>query len=211
MRVIVACESSRVVAEAFAKRGHDAWSCDLLPGETDGNHIIGDVMDLDMASYDLVIAHPPCTHLSVSGARWWKSKLVEQREAIQFFLWFTNLKNGKIAIENPIGLMSTVYRKPDQIIQPWQFGHPESKSTCLWLFNLPKLSPTNILSKPASGRWANQTPSGQNNLPPSEDRWKLRSRTYQGVADAMAEQWGSDGNPRRHVIPEEEDRAALPG
>jgi hypothetical protein len=137
----------------------------------------------------MMIAFPPCTHLASSGARWFKDKEREQAEAIGFFMALARAPIEKICIENPIGIMSTRFRKPDQIIQPWMFGHPESKSTCLWLRGLPELQPTNILSKPASGRWENQTPSGQNKLGPSPDRWKLRSKTYEGIAKAMAEQW----------------------
>lgn len=181
MKVLVACEFSGIVREAFAKREHDAWSCDLLPSETRINHIQGDVMDINMPPYDLVIAHPPCTYLASSGARWWETKQVEQRKAIYFFLWLINLPNSKVAVENPIGIMSTLHRKPDQIIQPWQYGHGETKATCLWLKNLPLLKPTNIVD----GREARV-----HKEPPSRDRWKNRSRTYQGIADAMAEQWG---------------------
>lgn len=182
MRLLVACEFSGVVREAFRKRGHDAVSCDLIPSETEGPHYsvpIQMVPRLD--SYDLVIAFPPCTHLSVSGARWFKDKQPEQKAAIEFFVWLSALSNERIAIENPIGIMSTRYRKPDQIIQPWQFGHGETKATCLWLKNLPKLQPTNIVE----GRKPRV-----HHEPPSADRWKNRSRTYQGIAEAMAEQWG---------------------
>ena len=191
MRVLVACESSGVVRRAFAARGHDAWSCDLLPAD-DGSlrHIQGDVVPHLDGDWALMIAHPPCQHLCVSGARWWKTKKVVQRQAIWFFLELANAKIPRIAIENPVGLMSTKWRKPDQIIQPFQFGHSESKTTCLWLKHLPLLKPTNILPKPACGHWENQTPSGQNKLGPSPDRWKLRSKTYEGIAKAMAEQWG---------------------
>lgn len=148
-----------------------------------------DVLDWLDDSWDLMIAHPPCTHLASSGARWWKDKEKEQEEAILFVSMLADAPVPRIAIENPIGKLSSVWRKPDQIIQPWMFGHPESKATCLWLKNLPKLQPTNIL--PKQKQWDNQTPSGQNKLSPSEDRWKLRSITYQGIADAMAEQWGN--------------------
>lgn len=181
MKVLIACEFSGIVREAFGRQGHDAWSCDLLPTEKPGNHIQDNVMDNDMTPYDLVIAHPPCTYLSSSGARWWETKQAEQRKAIYFFLWLVNLPNGRIVVENPIGLMSTLYRKPDQIIQPWQFGHGETKATCLWLKNLPLLIPTNIV---------NGREPRVHHEPPSKERWKNRSRTYQGIADAMAEQWG---------------------
>jgi len=192
MRVLVACEFSGVVRRAFRDRGHEAWSCDLLPAEDLSQyHIKADVLKLlGSGEWDLIIAHPPCTHLCVSGARWFEHKRVEQRQAIYFFTEMITADAPMVCVENPVGIMSTIYRKPDQIIQPWQFGHPESKKTCLWLKNLPKLKPTNILQIPESGRWDNQTASGQNKLGPSEDRWKLRSITYQGIADAMAEQWG---------------------
>lgn len=192
MRVLVACEFSGVVRDAFARLGHDAWSCDLLPSDSLGQHIRGDVLLHLNNGWDLMIAHPPCTHLSSSGARWFAQKRADgrQKQAIDFFMALVNAPIPRIVVENPIGIMSTVYRKPDQIVQPWQFGHPESKATCLWLKGLPKLIPTNVLKKPASGRWSNQTQSGQNRLGPSQNRWKLRSITYAGVAAAMAEQWG---------------------
>ena len=140
--------------------------------------------------WDMMIAHPPCTHLAVSGARWFKDKQREQAEALDFVRLLLGAPIPKIALENPVSVISSRIRKPDQIIQPWMFGHPEQKSTCLWLKGLPLLMATDVLPRPASGRWANQTPSGQNKLGPSPDRWKERSRTYQGIADAMAEQWG---------------------
>jgi site-specific DNA-cytosine methylase len=138
----------------------------------------------------MAIFHPPCTHLAVSGARYFAEKRADgrQQEAIDFFMMLANARIPRICIENPVGIMSTIWRKPDQIIQPWQFGHPESKKTCLWLKGLPKLVPTNIL--PMRKQWENQTPSGQNKLGPSADRWKLRSRTYRGIAEAMAASWG---------------------
>ena len=182
MRVLVACEFSGVVRDAFRAKGHDAWSCDLLPTERTGNHIQGDVLDVLKNAWDLMIAFPPCTHLASSGARWFAAKRKEQAEAIAFFkaLWKAPIE--RIAIENPIGIMSTHLRKPDQIIQPWQFGHGETKATCLWLKNLPKLQPTNIVP----GR----VPRVHHESP-SPDRWKRRSITYKGIADAMADQWGS--------------------
>jgi len=188
MKVLVACEFSGIVRDAFSKLGHDAWSADLLPTEKPGNHIQGDIFNslgkwqfgLD---WDLMIAHPPCTHLAVSGARWFKNKEVEQRQAILFFMALTNLDIPRIAIENPISIMSTVWRKPDQIVQPWWFGHGETKSTCLWLKNLPPLMPTNIVS----GREAKI-----HNMSPSEHRWKDRSRTYTGFAEAIAKQWSKE-------------------
>lgn len=180
------------VRDAFIAKGHDAWSCDLLPSESPGPHIQGDVRPLLEKEWDLLIAFPPCTYLCSSGLHWNKrvpgrAALTEQ--AVEFFMLFANANAPKIAIENPIGCMSTRYRKPDQIIQPWMFGHPESKSTCLWLKNLEPLKPTNVLPLPASGRWDNQTPSGQNKLGPSPTRAIERSKTYLGVAQAMSEQW----------------------
>jgi hypothetical protein len=181
MKILIACESSGTVREAFRRLGHDAVSCDLLPADDNSpHHVMGDVAPLLSDSWDLVIAHPPCTDLCVSGARWWSSKPAKQMQAsVDFFMLFTRLK-CPWAIENPIGRMSGMYRKPDQIIQPWQFGHGETKATCLWLNGLPKLTPTNVVS----GREAKC-----HRLPPSPDRWKLRSKTYQGIADAMADQW----------------------
>jgi len=182
MRILIACEFSGTVREAFKKLGHDAWSCDLLPTDIEGNHIQGNVLDVLNDNWDLMIAHPPCTHLAVSGARWFKDKKEEQKEAVEFFMQLINADIEKIAVENPISIMSTQYRKPDQIIQPWQYGHGETKSTCLWLKNLPKLEPTKIVS----GREPKM-----HMLPPSPDRWKIRSKTYQGIANAMATQWGN--------------------
>ena len=181
MRVLVACEFSGIVRDAFKERGHDAWSCDLLPTEFAGQHIQGDVLKYLGQSWDLMVCHPPCTRLCSSGARWWKGKEYEQANAINFVLWLMNAPIEKIALENPIGVLSTRFRKPDQIIQPWMFGHPETKATCLWLKNLPKLVPTNIVE-------------GRDNRvhrePPGPDRWKDRSRTLPGLAKAMADQWG---------------------
>jgi len=181
MRVLVACEFSGIVRDAFAAKGHDAWSCDLLPTERPGNHIQGDVLAILNDGWDLMIAHPPCTHLAVSGARWFKHKVTEQLAAIHFFNCLVYCQIPKTVIENPICIMSRVYRKPDQIIQPWMFGHGETKATCLWLKNLPKLQPTSIVGGREGRCWKQ---------PPSPDRWKIRSRTYQGLANAMAEQWG---------------------
>ena len=181
LKVLIACEYSGRVRDAFTKRGHFAMSCDLLPSETPGFHYQGDVTEIIGAGWDLMIAHPPCTHLAVSGARWFKEKQLEQRESIDFFMSLVNAPIPKIAIENPIGIMSKQYRKPDQYIQPWQFGHGETKKTCLWLKGLPQLEPTDIVE----GR-----ENRIHKMPPSEDRGKLRSLTYQGWADAMAEQWG---------------------
>jgi site-specific DNA-cytosine methylase len=191
MKVLVACEYSGTVRDAFIAAGHEAMSCDLLPTDKPGPHYQGDVCDILGDGWDLMIAHPPCTHLAVSGARWFKDKQKEQAEALEFVRLLLNAPIERIALENPVSIISSRIRKPDQIIQPWQFGHSESKSTCLWLKNLPKLIPTDILPLPVSGRWSNQTPSGQNKLGPSPDRWKERSKTYQGIAEAMAQQWGA--------------------
>ena len=180
MKVAVLCEYSGVVRDSFIKLGHQAISCDLLESEKPGPHIQGDLRDYDWSDYDLCICHPPCTHLAVSGARWFKDKAEEQKEAIDFFMYCINLPCDKICVENPVSIMSTRYRKPDQYIQPWEYGHGETKKTGLWLKGLPLLKPTNIVS----GRDARI-----HKLPPSEDRWKLRSTTLQGVAEAFASQW----------------------
>jgi hypothetical protein len=190
MKVLIACEYSGTVRDAFLRAGHDAMSCDMLPTDRPGPHYQGDVRDILGDGWELMIAHPPCTHLAVSGARWFKDKQEEQKEALEFVRLLLDAPIDKIALENPISIISSRVRKPNQIIQPWQFSCPESKSTCLWLKNLPNLIPTDILPLPASGRWSNQTPSGQNKLGPSPDRWKERSKTYQGIAEAMATQWG---------------------
>ena len=184
MRVLIACEFSGVVRRAFRDRGHDAWSCDLLPAEDSSpKHLSGDVRNWLLASceWDLMIAHPPCTHLAVSGARWFKDKQQEQAEALKFVRLLMAAPIERICIENPISIISSRIRKPDQIIQPWMFGHGETKATCLWLKNLPKLVPTNVVD----GRTARV-----HRMPPGPDRWKERSRTYEGIAAAMAEQWG---------------------
>jgi hypothetical protein len=234
MRVAVLCEFSGIVRDAFIRRGHDAISCDLLPTEAPGPHIHGDLRDHDWSGYDLIIAHPPCTYLCSSGLHW--NKRVAGRsdktlEAIQFVKWIWDIPAPRMCIENPIGCLSTQFQKPSQIIQPHQFGHPESKATCLWLRWLPELEKTNVLHRPAwircddcddffctihkmhvadcacpeidhwarrnvwpytdGGRWDNQTPSGQSKLGPSETRWAERSKTYQGIAEAMAAQWSN--------------------
>ena len=181
MRALVACEFSGKVRDAFTARGHYALSCDLLPSERPGEHILGDVRDILSDGWDLMVAHPPCTHLAVSGARWFKYKQQEQQEALEFVIELMEAPIPKICIENPISIISTRIRKPDQVIQPWQFGHGEVKATCLWLKNLPKLTPTHIVE----GREARV-----HKMPPGPDRWKERSRTYPGIAEAMAEQWG---------------------
>ena len=181
MRVLIACEYSGRVRDAFLALGHDAMSCDLLPTDVEGPHHMGDVTELLHMGWDLMIAHPPCTHLAVSGSRWFKDKVKEQAEALVFVQTLMDAPIPKIAIENPISVISSRIRKPDQIIQPWQFGHGETKATCLWLKGLPKLMPTNVVE----GREARV-----HRMPPSPDRWKERSRTYSGVAEAMAAQWG---------------------
>ena len=181
MRVLVACEFSGAVRDAFAAMGHMAMSCDLLPAERPGLHFVGDVREILNDEWDLMIAHPPCTHLAVSGARWFKEKAAEQAEALEFVRTLLAAPIPRIALENPISIISSRIRKPDQIIQPWQFGHGEVKATCLWLKNLPKLVPTNVVD----GRYP-----ACHLASPGPDRWKIRSRTYQGIADAMAEQWG---------------------
>lgn len=193
MRVLVACEFSGRVREAFVARGHDAWSCDLLPTTSPGQHYECDVRDVLGNGWDLMVAHPDCTYLCVSGLHWNTRRpgRAERTEAaLAFVRLLLNAPIPRIAVENPVGCISTRIRPPSQTIQPWQFGHPESKATCLWLKGLPLLAPTNVLRKPSSGRWMNQTPSGQNRLGPSPDRWKTRAITYQGIADAMADQWG---------------------
>ena len=191
MKVLIACEYSGVVRDAFLTRGHDAISCDILPTEREGPHIEGDVLDVLNENWDLMIAHPPCTHLAVSGARWFKNKVEEQKEALQFVKTLLDAPIPKIALENPVSVISTRIRKPDQIVQPYWFGHEATKTTCLWLKNLPLLEPTNMVGKGER----HITKSGRSlpkwyNLPPSADRGKLRSLTFQGMADAMASQWG---------------------
>lgn len=182
MRVLIACEYSGVVRDAFLAKGHEAMSCDLLPTESPGPHYQGDVRDVLDYPWDLMIAHPPCTDLAVSGAKHFQWKRMDGRQqfGVSFFLMLAGRPIPRIAIENPVCVVSSLWRKPDQIIQPWQFGHGETKATCLWLKGLPKLQPTNIVEgrEPRVHR-----------LPPSEDRWKLRSTTFPGIAKAMAEQW----------------------
>ena len=195
MKVLIACEFSGVVREAFTKRGHDATSCDYLASEQPfGKHYQGDMFQIAYGHWDLIIAHPPCTDLAVSGSKYWAEKVKDGRQgrAIQFVERIWQLPCPRICIENPVGALSTRSKlgKPAQYIHPYQFGHPEAKKTGLWLKNLPPLIPTNELELPERGYWDNQTPSGQNKLGPSEDRWKLRAATYQGIADAMASQWG---------------------
>lgn len=181
MKVLVGCEFSGTVRDAFIDRNHFAMSCDLLPSETPGPHYQGDVLEVIDQGWDLAIFHPPCTHLAVSGARWWKDKKEEQKAALEFVRTLMAANIPRICIENPISKISTEIRKPDQIIQPWQFGHGETKATCLWLKGIKPLIPTNVVD-------------GRDNrihrLPPSKDRWKLRSKTFTGIARAMAAQWG---------------------
>jgi site-specific DNA-cytosine methylase len=191
MRVLVACEYSGVVRDAFIRGGHDAMSCDLLPTDSPGPHYQGDIRDVINGCWDLMIAHPPCTHLSVSGAAHFKQKRIDgrQQSAISFFMMLAKSDIPMIAIENPVCIMSSLYRKPDQIIQPYMFGHKETKATCLWLKGLPLLTETNdvrseTMALPESERMR------LHYLPPSINRWKERSKTFQGVADAMASQWG---------------------
>lgn len=188
MRVLVACEFSGIVRDAFADRGHDAWSCDLLPTERPGFHIQGDVRRHLDNGWDLMIAHPPCTHLAVSGARWFKDKLDEQAEALDFVRALLAAPIPRIALENPVSIISSRIRKPDQIVQPWWFGDGKIKATCWWLKNLPPLVATNIVD----GREAEV-----HRMPPGPDRWKNRSRTYRGLAEAIAEQWGATASARR--------------
>ena len=197
MKVLVACEYSGVVRDAFLRAGHYALSCDLLPCEStaSGDHYQGDVRDVLDHGWDLMIAHPPCTYLSVSGMHWTRRGLRDPKlteDALGFVRALMDAPIESIAIENPVSVISSRIRKPDQIVQPWQFGHDASKKTCLWLKNLPLLHATKIVEpRIINGRkrWGNQTDSGQNRLAPSADRWKIRSATYQGIADAMAAQW----------------------
>ena len=188
MNVLVACEFSGIVRDAFTARGHDATSCDLLPSERPGKHIEDDVIPHLNDGWDLLIAHPPCTHLAVSGAAWFYRKQKEQREALVFVKKLLDAPIDKICLENPVSVISTKIRKPDQIIQPYEYGEPYSKKTCLWLKGLPKLIPTKICSIREQRVWRE---------PPSKDRWKNRSRTYPGIAEAMANQWGNEEKEAR--------------
>tara|TARA_R110000822_G_scaffold36743_1_gene103289 strand:- start:1235 stop:1810 length:576 start_codon:yes stop_codon:yes gene_type:complete len=191
MRILVACEYSGVVRDAFIRGGHTAMSCDLLPTDAPGPHYQGDIRDVLHANWDLMIAHPPCTDLSVSGAAWFAQKRLDGRQqaGISFFMMLAKADIPKIVIENPISIMSSIWKKPDQIIQPWQFGHLEQKATCLWFKGLPPLTHTNNVREAMLALPRNQR-ERLHYLPPSPDRWKLRSTTYQGIADAMAAQWG---------------------
>jgi site-specific DNA-cytosine methylase len=202
MKILIACEESQVVCNAFRAKGHQAWSCDILPtsGDHPEWHIEKDVNRiLGAIRYDMVIAFPPCTHLAVSGARWFPEKRKDgsQQAAIKFFMSFVQYAETldiKLCIENPIGIMSTVYRKPDQILQPWQFGHAKFKATCLWLRGLPLLKPTLIIWPPCPYNMMDQRKKRQwgevHQAPPGQDRAIMRSKTYQGIANAMADQWG---------------------
>lgn len=195
MKILIACEYSGTVRDAFAALGHDAMSCDMLPTDKPGNHYQGDVRDVLDDGWDLMVCHPPCTYLSVSGIHWnnrgrgWE----ETEKALDFVRLLMGANIPRIALENPVSIISSKIRKPDQIVHPHQFGHDASKATCLWLKNLPKLHATESIPPPriinGKPRWANQTDSGQNKLAPSDDRWKIRSTTYQGLAEAMALQW----------------------
>ena len=186
MKILVACEYSGKVRNAMRRRGHEAVSCDLLPTDTPGPHYQGDVFDIIDDKWDMMIAFPPCTHLAVSGARWFEQKQKQQKAALQFVKDLMNAPIKHIAIENPISIISSHIKKPSQVIQPWMFGHGETKATCLWLKNLPLLRPTNIVEGREQRIWK---------LPPSEYRWKIRSQTYTGIAEAMAEQWGAKPLP----------------
>lgn len=184
MKVLIACEYSGRVRDAFIRSGHDAISCDILPTDAPGPHYQGDVRDILGNGWDLMICHPPCTHLAVSGARHFAAKQASgvQQEALDFVRLLLDAPIPMIALENPVSIISSRIRKPDQVIQPWMFGHGETKATCLWLKNLPKLAPTDVVQ----GR-----ENRIHRMPPSSDRWKKRSTTFQGIADAMAAQWGA--------------------
>jgi hypothetical protein len=205
MRVLIACEFSGIVRDAFRRKGHNAWSCDLLPSERPGNHIQRDVLTVLGDGWDLMIAHPPCTDLAASGARWFAEKIADgrQQRSIDFFMKIMDAPIPRKAVENPVGIMSRIFRKPDQTIQPFQFGHEVQKTTCLWLIGLPLLTSTKIVDRgmiytdPRGNKHggvhtlrAKRAYSPLMRLPKNEERWKIRSRTFQGIADAMAEQWG---------------------
>jgi len=191
MKILIACEYTGIVRDAFRRAGHDAVSCDLLPSEQPGPHYQGNVLDILNDGWDMMIAHPPCTHLAVSGARWFKEKTQQQLDALYFVRRLLTANIERIALENPVSIISTKIRKPDQIIQPWQFGHGETKATCLWLKNLPPLTPTNVV------------PGRENRIhlmPPSPDRGKLRSATYPGIANAMANQWPGNAGIQQELF-----------
>jgi hypothetical protein len=192
MKILIACEFSGIVRDAFTRQGHNAWSCDLLQTETPGQHIVGDVRDVLDIRWDMIIAFPPCTHLARSGAQWWRGKQLEQGEALEFFCMLLNAPCGRIAIENPIGRINSTLCDATQIVHPWQFGDPYEKETCLWLKNLPRLQPTRIVEPPPR----HVTKSGKTmpawyNMPDTKNRSRARSRTFPGIAEAMAEQWGT--------------------
>ena len=198
MRILIACEVSGIVTKAFRENGHEAYSCDVeaTSGEHPEWHFQQDVTELLQKKWDMIIAFPPCTHLAVSGAAWFEQKKKDgrQQQGINFFMMFTRVDCDKVAIENPVGIMSSIWRKPDQIIQPWEYGHSVTKSTCLWLKGLPALTPTNIVDKGTiwtakSGKRMSQWYYDSSCLPPKE-REKMRNKTFQGIADAMAQQWG---------------------
>jgi len=192
VRILIACEFSGIVRNAFSALGADAWSCDLLPTESPGQHFQCDVLSILGMEWDMMVAHPPCTYLASSGLHWNKrvpGRSEKTAKALDFVRALMGAPIRHIAIENPIGCIGSRIRKPDQVIQPWQFGHDASKATCLWLKNLPPLVPTNILAGGKSSRRANQTPGGHNKVGERPDRWKLRSVTYAGIAEAMARQW----------------------
>jgi hypothetical protein len=191
VKVLVACEFSGLVRDAFLACGHDAVSCDLLPTERPGPHIQGDVLDLLCRGFDLMVAHPPCTYLAVSGARWFSERRTDQEAALSFVRTLMLAPIAHIAIENPVSVIATRIREPDQIIQPYQYGHGETKATCLWLKNLPRLRSTHNVA----GREARV-----HRMPPSDERWRERSRTYIGIADAMAQQWGGASLPFQHEL-----------
>jgi len=205
MKIAILCETSGTIRELMREKGHDVISCDILPADdlspSDGHHWQGDAMkflaDSDDGEFDLIIAHPPCTALAVSGNAWYGQGMTKHEKRLEAMAWTEKLwrlckrKGKRVAFENPVGVLGhTDMGNATQYIQPWQFGDPESKKTGLWLHNLPNLEPTCILPKPECGYWENQTPSGQNKLAPSPDRWKLRSKTYMGIAQAIANQWG---------------------
>ena len=196
MKVLIACEFSGTVRDAFAKLGHDAWSCDLEATDVPGNHYQGDMFDIIHDGWDLMIAHPPCTHLAVSGARHFAKKREDgrQQQGIDFFIKVVSTNIPMVAVENPIGIMSSIYRKPDQIVQPYEYGHKTTKATCLWLKGLPLLKPTNIVEKgefvvfPSGKRMSKWYADSAKHSP--KERERIRNKTFQGIADAMAQQWG---------------------
>lgn len=190
LNVIIVCEYSGIVRDSFIARGHNAVSCDILPSDSPGPHLQMDARLVDYSGYDLAICHPPCTHLATSGARWFKNKVQEQIDALAFVQFLMDLPVEKICIENPLSVISTRIRKPDQKVQPYWFGHPEQKTTCLWLKNLPLLVPTNMVAPgPVHITKSGKSMPAWYNIPPGPDRWKLRSKTFSGLADAMADQW----------------------